>query len=62
MLQRDVSRQPQTRLQNPLVLGMVVPHDMAVEQAGAVAKVEIAESAVHPEAWWWALPWNAQLQ
>jgi hypothetical protein len=31
-----------------LVLGMVVPHDMAVEQAGAVAKVEIAESAVHP--------------
>lgn len=31
-----------------LVLGMVVPHDMAVEQAGVVAKVEIAESAVHP--------------
>ncbi|HEY4573685.1 MAG TPA: hypothetical protein VIJ26_06980 [Thermoanaerobaculia bacterium] len=30
-----------------LVLGMAVPHDMAAEQAGA-AKVEIAESAVHP--------------
>jgi hypothetical protein len=31
-----------------LVLGMVVPHDMAAEQAGVAAKVEIAESAVHP--------------
>jgi hypothetical protein len=31
-----------------LVVGMVVPHDMAAEQAGVVAKVEIAESAVHP--------------
>src|SRR3954451_12938245 len=30
-----------------LVLGMAVPHDMAAEQAGG-AKVEIAESAVHP--------------
>lgn len=31
-----------------LVLGMVAPHDMAAEQAGVAAKVEIAESAVHP--------------
>jgi hypothetical protein len=31
-----------------LVLGMAVPHDMAAEQAGAVARVEIAESAIHP--------------
>jgi hypothetical protein len=30
-----------------LVLGMVAPHDMAAEQAGT-AKVEIAESAIHP--------------
>jgi hypothetical protein len=31
-----------------LMLGMAVPHDMAAEQAGTVAKVEIAESAIHP--------------
>ncbi|HEV8582508.1 MAG TPA: hypothetical protein VGX68_25865 [Thermoanaerobaculia bacterium] len=33
-----------------LVLGMAAPHDVAVEQAGAVAKLEIAETAVHPDA------------
>lgn len=31
-----------------LVLGMALPHDMAAEQAGIAARVEIAESAVHP--------------
>src|SRR4051794_24533586 len=31
-----------------LVLGMVVPHDMAVEQAGAGAQGGIAASAAHP--------------
>src|SRR5262249_39438006 len=31
-----------------LVLEMVAPHDIAAEQEGVVAKVEIAESAVHP--------------
>jgi len=31
-----------------LAFGMAVPHDEAVEQAGMVSKVEIAETAVHP--------------
>jgi hypothetical protein len=31
-----------------LVLGMAAPHDLAVEQAGPSARVEIAESAIHP--------------
>jgi hypothetical protein len=33
-----------------LAFGMVAPHDVAVEQAGAVSQVEIAETAVHPGA------------
>lgn len=31
-----------------LAFGMAVPHDEAVEQAGMVSKVEVAETAVHP--------------
>jgi hypothetical protein len=31
-----------------LMLGMAAPHDAAVEQAGVVAKVEVAERAIHP--------------
>src|SRR6185295_7208745 len=31
-----------------LAFGMAVPHDEAVEQAGMVSQVEIAETAVHP--------------
>jgi hypothetical protein len=31
-----------------LVLDGAAPHDMAVDRAGAVSRVEIAESAVHP--------------
>lgn len=31
-----------------LALGSLAPHDMASEQAGAGARVEIAESAIHP--------------
>src|SRR4030095_12531005 len=33
-----------------LAFGMLAPHDLAVEQAGAVSRVEIAETAVHPGA------------
>jgi hypothetical protein len=33
-----------------LVSGMLAPHDMAVEQAGIVSQVEIAENAAHPGA------------
>jgi hypothetical protein len=33
-----------------LALGMVAPHDLAVEQMGRVSQVEIAEAAVHPHA------------
>ena len=33
-----------------LALGMAAPHDMAVELAGTVSQVEIAETAVHPGA------------
>lgn len=33
-----------------LAFGMLAPHDLAVEQAGAVSTVEIAETAVHPGA------------
>jgi hypothetical protein len=33
-----------------LAFGMAAPHDVAVEQAGRVSRVEIAESAVHPGA------------
>src|SRR5262245_22766633 len=33
-----------------LALGMAAPHDMAVELAGVAARVEIAETAVHPDA------------
>jgi len=33
-----------------LALGMAAPHDMAMELAGVAARVEIAESAVHPGA------------
>ena len=33
-----------------LAVGMLAPHDVAVEQAGAVSTVEIAETAVHPGA------------
>jgi hypothetical protein len=33
-----------------LASGMLAPHDLAVEQAGAVSRVEIAETAVHPGA------------
>jgi hypothetical protein len=33
-----------------LALGMLAPHDVAVEEAGAIVKVEIAETAIHPHA------------
>lgn len=33
-----------------LAFGMAAPHDVAVEQAGRVSQVEIAETAVHPGA------------
>ena len=33
-----------------LALGMLAPHDGAVEQAGGVSQVEIAENAAHPGA------------
>jgi hypothetical protein len=33
-----------------LAFGMVAPHDVAVELAGVVSQVEIAETAVHPGA------------
>ncbi len=33
-----------------LAFGMVAPHDVAVEQAGKISRVEIAESAIHPDA------------
>ena len=33
-----------------LALGMAAPHDVAVELAGVVSQVEIAETAVHPNA------------
>jgi hypothetical protein len=33
-----------------LAFGMAAPHDMAVELAGVGSRVEIAESAVHPNA------------
>jgi len=33
-----------------LAFGMAVPHDVAVEQAGRVSQVEIAETAIHPGA------------
>lgn len=33
-----------------LALGMVAPHDLAVEQTGRASQVEIAEAAVHPNA------------
>jgi hypothetical protein len=31
-----------------LLSGMLAPHDVAVEQAGIVSQVEIAENAAHP--------------
>jgi hypothetical protein len=33
-----------------LAVGLVAPHDMAEERTGSFARVEIAESAVHPSA------------
>jgi hypothetical protein len=33
-----------------LAFTMMTPHDMAVEQAGGISQVEIAETAVHPDA------------
>ena len=33
-----------------LAFGMAAPHDMAVELTGVASRVEIAETAVHPDA------------
>lgn len=33
-----------------LALGMAAPHDVAVELAGGISRVEIAATAIHPEA------------
>jgi hypothetical protein len=33
---------------NPGLVGMAAPHDLAVEDAGSVARVEVTENAIHP--------------